>query len=107
MAIKGNNAEMYFENVDMLPDAEDGREIHMVSWRDGYHCKDNRLPIHWNECDVGVLYDDVFNISNTLGYITEVADDNVFTAVNYELWLQGRRISPGYRIGDVVDVYDL
>ena len=22
-------------------------------------------------------------------------------------WLQGRRISPGYRIGDVVDVYDL
>ncbi len=107
MAIKGNDAEIYFENVDMMPDPDSGREIHMVSWRDGYHCKDNRQPIHWNECDVGVLFDDVFNISNTLGYVTSVTDENVFTAVSYEFWLQGQLVSPGYCVGDVVDVYDL
>jgi hypothetical protein len=107
MSIKGNDAEIYFENVDMMPDQNDGREIHMVSWRDGYHCKDNRLPIHWNECDVGVLFDDVFNISNTMGYITEVADGSSFTVVNYEYWQQGLRVSPFYRVGDVIDVYDL
>ena len=77
--VRENDAEIYFENVDYVPGAENDREIKMVSWRDGYHVKDNRRPIHWNECDVDVLFDDVFNVSNTLGYITSVKNGNRFT----------------------------
>ncbi len=97
MAIKGNDAEFYFENVDFLADENDGRDIHMVSWRDGYHCKDNRYPMHWNECDVGVLFDDVFNISGTMSYITAVESDTVITVTSTEF---------NFQVGDVIDVYD-
>ena len=96
MAIKGNNAEFYFENVDFLADENDG-DIHMVSWRDGYHCKDNRYPMHWNECDVGVLFDDVFNISGTMSSITAMESDTVITVTGTEF---------DFQVGDVVDVYD-
>ncbi|MBR6739654.1 MAG: hypothetical protein IKM04_01095 [Clostridia bacterium] len=97
MAIKGNNSEFYFENVDFVTDDNDGRSVHMVAWRDGYHCKDNRYPMHWNECDVGVLFDDVFNLSGTMSHISEVHSDSVIT-ISYT----------GFetREGDVVDVYD-
>ena len=97
MAIKGNTAEFYFENVDFTADESDGREIHMVSWRDGYHCKDNRNPMHWNECDVGVLFDDVFNVSGTMSNITELVSDTVITVTATEF---------DFAVGDVVDVYD-
>ena len=97
MAIKGNNAEFYFENVDFLPNEDDGRAIHMVSWRDGYHCKDNRYPMHWNECDVGVLFDDVFNVSGTMSRITGIVSDTVMTITATEF---------DFAVGDVVDVYD-
>ena len=97
MAIKGNTSEFYFENVDFLADESDGRAIHMVSWRDGYHCKDNRNPMHWNECDVGVLFDDVYNISGTMSNVTEVHSDTVITITATEF---------DFQVGDVVDVYD-
>ncbi len=105
-AIKGNDAEMYFENVDLMPAADNDREIQMVSWRDGFHCKDNRRPFHWNECDVGVLFDDVYNVSGTLGYITGVENDAKITAVNYEFYARGQMVSFDCRVGDVVDVYN-
>ncbi len=105
-AIKGNDAEMYFENVDLVPAADNGRAIQMVSFRDGFHCKDNRRPLHWNECDVGVLFDDVYNISNTLGYITSVENAARITAVNYEFYSRGQLVSFDCRVGDVVDVYN-
>lgn len=107
MAIKSNNAELYFNNVDMVPDESDTREIKMVSWRDGYHCKDNRLPIHWTDCDADVLFDDVFNVSGTLGYILSVENDSVLTVTNYELHTLGRRQAFDCKVGDVLDVYDL
>ncbi len=107
MAIKGNNAEMYFTNVDMTPAESDTREIKMVSWRDGYHCKDNRLPIHWKDCDADVLFDDVFNVSGTLGYVTAVENDSVFTVTNYEHYTIGQRVNFNCEMGDVLDVYDI
>ena len=97
MAIKGNTAEFYFENVDFMADENDGRAIHMVSWRDGYHCKDNRNPMHWNQCDVGVLFDDVFNLSGTMSHITALESDTVITVTATEF---------DFAVGDVVDVYD-
>lgn len=107
MAIKSNSAEMYFKNVDMAPAENDTREIKMVSWRDGYHCKDNRLPLHWQDCEADVLFDDVFNVSGTLGYITSVESGSVFTATNYEHYSIGQRVNFDCRAGDVLDVYDI
>ncbi len=107
MAIKSNNAELYFNNVDMVPAETDTREIKMVSWRDGYHCKDNRLPIHWTDCDADVLFDDVFNVSGTLGYILSVENDSVLTVTNYEMHTLGRRLAFDCKVGDILDVYDL
>ena len=104
--IRGNDAEIYFENVDYIPGEENHREIKMVSWRDGYHVKDNRRPIHWNECDVGVLFDDVFNVSNTLGYITSVKNGNQFTVTNYEMYTHGSYVAFDCREGDVIDVFN-
>ena len=103
--VRENDAEIYFENVDYVPGAENDREIKMVSWRDGYHVKDNRRPIHWNECDVDVLFDDVFNVSNTLGYITSVKNGNRFTVTQYELYTHGSFHPFSCREGDVIDVF--
>ena len=103
--VRENDAEIYFENVDYVPGAENNREIKMVSWRDGYHVKDNRRPIHWNECDVDVLFDDVFNVSNTLGYITSVKNGNRFTVTQYELYTYGSFHPFSCREGDVIDVF--
>ena len=103
--VRENDAEIYFENVDYVPGEENDREIKMVSWRDGYHVKDNRRPIHWNECDVDVLFDDVFNVSNTLGYITSVKNGNRFTVTQYELYTYGSFHPFSCREGDVIDVF--
>lgn len=106
-AIKSNQAEMYFENVDLTPAANHERQIKMVSWRDGYHCKDNRLPIHWNNCEADVLFDDVFNISGTLGCILDVKSDAAFTVANYEHYTIGQRVAFDCQVGDMVDIYDI
>ena len=103
--IRENDAEIYFENVDYVPGSENNREIKMVSWRDGYHVKDNRRPIHWNECDVDVLFDDVFNLSNTLGYITSCKNGNCFTVANYEHYTMGAYVAFNCREGDILDVW--
>ncbi|MBP3571321.1 MAG: hypothetical protein J6M42_05120 [Clostridia bacterium] len=103
--IRDNDAELYFENVDYIPGEENDREIKMVSWRDGYHVKDNRRPIHWNECDVGVLFDDVFNVSNTLGYITSVKNGNQMTVTQYEMYTHGSYHPFNCRVGDVIEVF--
>ena len=103
--VRSNDAEIYFENVDYIPGEQNDREIKMVSWRDGYHVKDNRRPIHWNECDVDVLFDDVFNVSNTLGYITSVKNGNQFTVTNYEMYTHGSYVAFDCREGDIIDVF--
>lgn len=103
--IRSNDAEIYFENVDFIPGEENHRAIQMVSWRDGYHVKDNRRPIHWNECDVGVLFDDVFNVSNTLGYVTDAKNGNRFTVANDEFYVRGAYVAFDCREGDMVDLF--
>ncbi len=104
-AIKGNDAEIYFENFDIMPGEDNDRAIKMVAWRDGFHCKDNRRPLHWTECDVGVIFDDVYNVSCTLGYITSVENGAQITVANYEFYTRGQRVAFDCRPGDVVDVY--
>lgn len=102
-AIKGNNADIFFENVDLVPAESNQRQIKMVAWRDGYHCKDNTYGLHWNNCEADVLFDDVFNIAATLGVVTAVDGNTSFTVKNYEVAAAAFVCKPG----DTVDIYNL
>ena len=102
-ALMHNKDHLFFENVDLVPAESNDREIKMVSWRDGYHCKNNTAGIHWNNCEADVLFDDVFNIAATLGVVTEVNSDTSFTIKNYENAADVFVCAPG----DTVDIYDL
>ncbi len=105
--MRSNSAEIVLDGVDFMPREDDGREIKMVSWRDGFHVKDNRGAFHWKNCRVGVLYDDVYNISNTLGVVKGFAEDGRMLAGNYEYQCMGRDIPFDGEAGDEVDFYDL
>lgn len=101
-AVNGSKADIFFENVDLVPAESNQREIKMVSWRDGFHCKDNTAGLHWNNCEADVLFDDVFNIANTLGVVTSVESNTAFTVKNYE--------NGAYFFcdpGDTIDIYNL
>lgn len=102
-ALMHNSDHMFFENVDLVPAQSNDREIKMVAWRDGYHCKNNSAGIHWNNCEADVLFDDVFNIAATLGVVSEVISSSSFSIKNYENPADVFVCSPG----DTVDIYDL
>ena len=102
-ALMHNTAPLFFENVDLVPAENNQKEIKMVAWRDGYHCKNNTAGLHWNNCEAEVLFDDVFNIAATLGQVVEASNGNTFTIKNYENPADVFTCSPG----DTVDIYDL
>ena len=68
MFIANNEGEINFTNVDYAPENQD---FYFTSWRDAYHCKDNRASIHWTDCDSHWNYDDVFNVSASKLHISE------------------------------------
>jgi len=104
--INGNEAEINLNNVDLIADQDSTRSLKMVSWRDGFHCKDNRGAIHWTDCENGVLFDDVMNIRNTPGYVKSVSGDDTLTMLNYAKWVENTEMSIGCEVGDILDFYD-
>ncbi len=105
-AVKGNEAEIFFNNVDLVPAPDNDRAIKMVGWRDGFHCKDNRGALHFRDCENGVLFDDVFNVRGTLGCFTAVTDPYRFSAQSYGDKSAGRESPFDCMAGDVLDFYD-
>ena len=102
VSVGNNDQDIYFKNVDLVPDESNTRELKMVSWRDGFHCKDNRGAIHWSDCENGVLFDDVMNIRNTLGNIVKITDAHQFSArTGY-----GDGGAFDCQEGDILDFYD-
>ncbi len=101
--ISDSQDKVFFENVDLVPSPDNDRQIKMVAWRDGFHCKDNTASLHWNNCESGVLHDDIFNIANTLGEVVTTEDNNVFTVRSYESSGQTFACNPG----DTVDIFDV
>ncbi|MBE6570513.1 MAG: hypothetical protein E7658_09915 [Ruminococcaceae bacterium] len=105
-AIKGNSADITFDRFCFVPSPRYDHRVKMVGWRDGFHCKDNRGAIHWENCTVGVIFDDVFNISATLGEVTEVISPRKIAAVNQEFYRHQNRIVNYYgRTGDTIEIY--
>jgi len=69
--IRNNRGNMLFEGISLWP--RDGDREQLVSWRDGFHIKDNTEPIVWDNCRIGPLGDDAFNLSCV--YLEVVASD--------------------------------
>lgn len=61
----GNEGIFRFSNVDILPSPQE-EGIRFVGWRDGFHCKENRGRLIWENCSARYLYDDLFNISASM-----------------------------------------
>ena len=55
-----------FKNVRLEPAAGSPP---LVSWRDGFHIKDNTAKIVWDNCYIGPLGDDAINLSSVIGII--------------------------------------
>ena len=62
--VRSNTGTTEFINVRMEP--APGSGIHLVSWRDGFHVKDNLSKLIWDNCYIGPLGDDAFNLSSVI-----------------------------------------
>ena len=106
-AVKHNEADITFRRFHMLPSDRHGHERRMVAWRDGFHCKDNRGSLLFEDCEIGVLFDDVFNISATLGEVLSVPAPDTLCICNQEFHRHMSRDVPyNVRVGDILDLYD-
>lgn len=90
----GMCGDMLFKNVHLMP--KEGDRNKLVSWRDGYHCKDHVKPAIWEDCTIGMLGDDVYNIANTYKKVNKVIDDKTFTMNKFLL-----------KVGDTLGTIDL
>ncbi|WP_080903925.1 glycosyl hydrolase family 28-related protein [Parabacteroides sp. Marseille-P3160] len=68
-----NEEKLLFSNVNFkrAPNALD-QNLNFTSWRDGFHCKENRCRIIWDNCNAEALYDDIINISASTLYVKDV-----------------------------------
>ena len=73
--VRNNIGKGYFKNVRFIPDEKTG--IKLVSWRDGFHVKDNLDQIVWDQCYIGPLGDDAFNLSCVQLDIQSIDDDGM------------------------------
>lgn len=91
--IRYNLGKGSFTNIVFRPDEKLG--IQLVSWRDGFHVKDNLGPIIWKNCDIGPLGDDAFNLSCVQLEVQTVDHDHrTFHLLPAEAG-KTRRIAPG------------
>ena len=72
--IRGNRGKMLFDHVVLKQ--EEGRREKLISWRDGFHLKDNLTPIVWDNCYIGPIGDDAFNLSCVHLDVTSVSEDD-------------------------------
>jgi len=72
-AIFNSEGTVLFNNVNIgrAPNQID-QKLFFAGWRDGFHCKQNRGKIVWENCKVADLYDDVINLSSSILYVKEV-----------------------------------
>lgn len=72
MYIGRNEGSLLMDDVDFVPADNDlDRNIDFTSWRDTFHCKDNRCSIKWINCDATGNYDDIFNVSSSTLYVSD------------------------------------
>lgn len=79
VALSNAEGEILFDNFNIVPNpALKGtfEETDFTSWRDGWHLKENRAKVIWRNCNATGLQDDVFNVSSSVMWISEVQAAN-------------------------------
>jgi hypothetical protein len=61
-SVKGNEGPITFNSVHTIP--KPGRELGMCSWRDVYHCQNNRGPIRFKNCTGSRSHDDTIALAS-------------------------------------------
>ncbi len=105
MFVADNEGTVRFEHVDFVPaDNELDGVVNFTSWRDAWHCKDNRAKIVWDHCTAVGNYDDVINISSSALTVTDYDKaDKRLTLVWQE---SGSGLYYSIRPGDRLSVID-
>ncbi|MBE7065793.1 MAG: hypothetical protein E7384_08300 [Ruminococcaceae bacterium] len=106
--IHGTESQLYFDNVKVVPDPkENNGNILICGWRDGFHCKENRGQLIWNNCTIKALYDDLYNIANTMTLIKDLEKASDGT-VSFKLrkYTGANDMYTNVKKGDIVSIYD-
>lgn len=107
--IHGTESQMYFDNIKVTPDPaeEKNGDILICGWRDGFHCKENRGQLIWNNSTIEGLYDDLYNIANTMTLIRDYKKASDGT-VSFKLrkYSGADDIYTYAKKGDIVSIYD-
>ncbi len=99
--IRCNDGDLFFNNISFRP--EPSSKIHLVCWRDGFHVKDNSAPILWDQCDMGPLGDDAFNLSTVCMRIIAMSESkDTFKVAPME----GSNARPALKVGDEFVAYN-
>jgi len=98
---RDNRGEFLIRNVNMVP--EPGTYEKMVSWRDGFHLKENRAKFTWENCRLTGAYDDIFNFSASGLNVVEVISDTEFIMESHEF---GTNYPTTVEVGDEITVYN-
>jgi hypothetical protein len=59
--VRDNRGDLLFDTIVLKQ--EESSPFHLISWRDCFHVKDNVSPIVWDNCYIGPIGDDAFNLS--------------------------------------------
>ena len=71
--VRCNRGNMLFDRIVLKQ--EEGSPFHLISWRDCFHVKDNVSPVIWDNCYIGPIGDDAYNLSCVHLDVTNVSGD--------------------------------
>lgn len=98
--LNGNEGVVKFQNVHITP-APGEENSHIVGWRDGFHCKENRAQLIWENCSAEYLYDDIFNISASMLQVQAVDGEMI-----HLYWQETGSAYRHIRKGDTISFFD-
>ena len=103
----GMNGKILFKDVRLMP--SEGSRNKLVSWRDGFHCKDHYEQCVFEDCQVGMLGDDVFNLATNYHRVFEAVSDTKFVLYSCGKGDTEITLNPGDTIGiiDMEEGYSL
>lgn len=82
--VNGNRGKVTFRHVNVRP--KPGTTRNASAWRDGFHVKNNRASLLWEDCIVQGNSDDAFNISSHTSTVREVVSPTqIKISQNYPL----------------------
>lgn len=100
--VRQNTGYTKFTNIQIKP--APGSDVYLASWRDGFHVKDNLSKLIWDNCYIGPLGDDAFNLSSVICNV-DFYNDNTRTVSMTPT--EGSTTRNGIKPGDELVAYNM